>query len=174
MVKWHERCLLSVVRSAGVPRHIAFIMDGNRRWASQHGKAKHEGHSFGLDKLIEVLDWCLILGISEVTVFALSIDNLKRPKEEVEELMRLIRKASERLNREGEYLNENGIRVRIAGDVTLLGTVERGALEQLARSTSHNSRLTMNLCVSYGGVEEVNHAVGMVRKGVEAGMVDGL
>lgn len=170
MVKWYERALLNIAGSAGVPRHIAFIMDGNRRWAVRQGKAKLEGHSFGLDKLIEVLDWCLLLGVAEVTVFALSMDNLQRPEEEVQELMRLIRKASERLNREGDFLNQKGVRVRMAGDLSLLGCVERQALEQLAQSTVHNSSLVLNLCVAYGGLEELAQAVGTVQRQVQAGL----
>jgi len=162
--------MLNIAGSAGVPRHIAFIMDGNRRWAVRQGKAKLEGHSFGLDKLIEVLDWCLLLGVAEVTVFALSMDNLQRPEEEVQELMRLIRKASEKLNREGDFLNQKGVRVRLAGDLSLLGPVERQALEQLAQSTVHNSSLVLNLCVAYGGLEELTQAVATVQRQVQAGL----
>lgn len=170
MVKWHQRILLSIAGSAGVPRHIAFIMDGNRRWAVRQGKAKLEGHSFGLDKLIDVLDWCLLLGIEEVSVFALSVDNLQRPDEEVQELMRLIRKASERLNRESEFLNQRGVRVRMAGNLSLLGAVERQALEHLAQSTSHNSSLTLNLCVVYSSAEELTHAISTVQRQVQSGL----
>ena len=98
------------------------------------------------------------------------MDNLQRPEEEVQELMRLIRKASERLNREGDFLNQKGVRVRVVGDLSLLGPVERQALEQLAQSTAHNSSVVLNLCVAYGGVEELSQAISAVQLQVQGGL----
>ncbi len=72
-----------------IPNHVAFIMDGNRRFAKLNQIEPHEGHSFGFQQLLDVLDWCLLLGIKAVTIYAFSIENFKRPAKEVEGLMDL-------------------------------------------------------------------------------------
>jgi len=77
-MKWYEKLFLRILKTGRIPRSVAIIMDGNRRFATAHSMAKHEGHSFGLQKLESSMEWCLELGIKELTVFALSTDNLKR------------------------------------------------------------------------------------------------
>ena len=89
MVKWYERLLIKILKTGKIPRSIAIIMDGNRRFATKIKKDKHEGHSFGLQKLEQAMEWCLELGILELTVFALSTENLKRSQVEVDTLMHL-------------------------------------------------------------------------------------
>jgi undecaprenyl diphosphate synthase len=88
-MRWYERFFIKILKSGRVPRSLAIIMDGNRRFAEGQGWRKHEGHAFGLQKLEEAMEWCLELGIKELTVFALSTDNLKRSQVEVDTLMRL-------------------------------------------------------------------------------------
>jgi len=90
-MKWIHKLLLNILKKGGhVPKKIAFIMDGNRRYAQQVLKAeKHLGHKHGLDRMIEAVEWCNIVGVKEVSVFALSNDNLKREKKEVDTLMNL-------------------------------------------------------------------------------------
>jgi len=93
-MKFIETLLLkSLKRGAYIPKSVAFIMDGNRRYAeSKLGQEKHEGHKHGHNRMVESMIWCNILGIKEVSVFALSIDNLKRPKKEVDTLLHLAKK----------------------------------------------------------------------------------
>lgn len=82
--------MINVVKAGGkIPRSVAFIMDGNRRFAVKHKQEKHKGHSFGLKKLEQAMIWCKGLGINELTVFALAKENLKRSKVEVDTLMGL-------------------------------------------------------------------------------------
>src|SRR5438132_12085471 len=88
-MKWLHSLFIRVLKMGRIPKSIAIIMDGNRRFATKHHKDKHEGHSFGLKKLEEAMEWCLELGIKELTVFALSTDNLKRAKVELDTLMSL-------------------------------------------------------------------------------------
>ncbi|XP_046581361.1 dehydrodolichyl diphosphate synthase complex subunit Dhdds-like [Haliotis rubra] len=90
---WLQRVCASVLKAGPVPKHIGIIMDGNRRFAVKNSMEKAEGHLKGFDKLAETLDWCLDLGICEVTVYAFSIENFKRSKEEVDCLMELARKS---------------------------------------------------------------------------------
>ncbi|PRD28449.1 UNVERIFIED_CONTAM: Dehydrodolichyl diphosphate synthase complex subunit DHDDS [Trichonephila clavipes] len=104
---WIERFCINVLRSGPIPKHVAFIMDGNRRFAVKRGMEKLEGHSFGFNKLSETLEWCLDLGITEVTVYTFSIENFKRPKEEVNCLMNLAReKFRELLNEKFFFSNK--------------------------------------------------------------------
>lgn len=89
---WLQRLACNVVKMGPVPNHVAFIMDGNRRFANRRHIDRAQGHLLGFDKLTETLEWCLDLGISEVTVYAFSIENFKRSKDEVDCLMELARK----------------------------------------------------------------------------------
>ena len=96
-------------------------MDGNRRFAQTRLNAeKHEGHSHGLQKLIDTMEWCLELGITEVSVFALAIDNLKRSKKEVDVLFSLVKNSFKQFADEREFFVKNEIRVRILGRLNLL------------------------------------------------------
>lgn len=94
---WMQTLGINVIKSGPVPRHVAFIMDGNRRYAAKENVEKAVGHSRGFTKLSETLEWCRKLGIIEVTVYAFSIENFKRPKDEVDILMNLAREKFEKL-----------------------------------------------------------------------------
>ncbi|KAF4524487.1 hypothetical protein B566_EDAN013102 [Ephemera danica] len=99
---WLQMLCVKIIKTGNVPKHVAFIMDGNRRFAAKNNVKKVEGHSKGFDRLAETLKWCLDLGIPEVTVYAFSIENFKRSQEEVDGLMELARQKFQRL------LEENG------------------------------------------------------------------
>ena len=86
---WARWCATRVLASRPVPQHVAFIMDGNRRYADRQHLRKVEGHVFGYQKLIQALEWCLDLGVRCVSVYAFSIDNYNRSREEVDTLMKL-------------------------------------------------------------------------------------
>jgi undecaprenyl diphosphate synthase len=88
-MKWYERLLIRILKTGKIPRSVAIIMDGNRRFATKQNRDKHEGHAFGLKKLEDSMEWSLELGIKELTVFALSTENLKRSQVEVDTLMGL-------------------------------------------------------------------------------------
>ena len=98
---WYQRLMVNVVKTGKIPRSVAIIMDGNRRFATGQKMQKHEGHRVGLHKLEEALVWCKALGIKELTVFALSKDNLKRAPIEVETLMNLCKNQFARMARSG-------------------------------------------------------------------------
>lgn len=89
VAKWAQQLVAAAMKVHAVPRHIAFIMDGNRRFAEKRHLHKIEGHRFGYQKLIDALEWCLELGVECVSVYAFSIDNYKRSQQEVALLMEL-------------------------------------------------------------------------------------
>lgn len=87
---WLRSFCCRVLKTGHIPKHVAIIMDGNRRFAQKmHYNRSFQGHVLGFDKLLETLEWCLDLGITEITVYAFSIENFKRSKEEVDGLMEL-------------------------------------------------------------------------------------
>ena len=107
-LKWYQRFLINVVKTGKIPRSVAIIMDGNRRHAVRLAKEKHEGHALGLKKLEETVVWCKHLGIKELTVYALSKDNLKRSKLEVDTLMGLCKEqflSSKEVTRPRQVIN---------------------------------------------------------------------
>ncbi|KAG8143148.1 hypothetical protein E2320_000414 [Naja naja] len=126
-----ERFCASVIKAGPMPKHIAFIMDGNRRYAQKHKVKKLEGHSQGFAKLTQTLQWCLSLGIREVTVYAFSIENFKRSQEEVEGLMQLARQKFI------QNLEKHGVCIRILGDLTLLPQDIQELIAKVVLATKH-------------------------------------
>lgn len=95
---WIRSLGCSILKCGEIPRHVAIIMDGNRRFARKmHYHRTFQGHVLGFDKLLETLEWCLDLGITEITVYAFSIENFKRSKEEVDGLMELAKQKVSKL-----------------------------------------------------------------------------
>lgn len=92
-----QRLAANAIKRGPIPQHVAIIMDGNRRYAKEHGIEKFRAYEMGSDKLLEVASWVTDMGIKEVSVYAFSIENFKRPKEEVDFLMHLFRRLSEQL-----------------------------------------------------------------------------
>lgn len=131
-----------------VPRHLAIIMDGNGRWARKRFMPRVAGHRRGVDTLRKVIRACIDRGIEYLTVFAFSSENWRRPPEEVSFLMNLFVAA---LNDEVERLHENGIRLRIVGDLSRFEPRLRDLIEAGERRTAGNSRLTLTIAANYGG-----------------------
>jgi len=163
---WFERLALAVVKVGRVPKHVAIIMDGNRRFARLKGLPKLEGHKGGFDKLAETLQWCRDLGVTQVTVYAFSIENFKRSAEEVEQLMELATQKFRLLVGEKDKLCEQGVRVRVLGDRARLPTHLQEVIRQAEEVTAGNRAATLNIALSYTGREEIAQAVrGAVREG---------
>ena len=101
--------------TAGIPAHIAIVMDGNGRWAEKRNRPRTFGHQAGLKALRKVVEHCVRVGVNELTVFAFSSENWNRPKKEVNRLMDLFMRA---LDRESKELHENGVAIRFIGDLS--------------------------------------------------------
>lgn len=142
--------------SEDLPKHVAFIMDGNRRWAKSQGLPTLEGHRRGYNKLKEVADWCISRGIKEMTVFAFSTENWNRSKEEVDYLMNLLHFA---LTKELGEFNKRGIRLKIIGRREgLPGNVTK-AIAEAEEGTADNKNGTLYIAINYGGRAEIIDAV---------------
>jgi undecaprenyl diphosphate synthase len=141
--------------SGQVPEHIAIIMDGNRRWAKNHGFPALEGHRQGVKALRRTSEALRDLGIRYLTVFAFSTENKNRPPEEISGLMRLICLT---LKRELTEMHENGIRVRFIGDHENLTKEVRDMVEYAENLTAKNTNFFMTIGLNYGSHQDITLA----------------
>lgn len=139
---------MSKPEQPAVPRHVAIVMDGNGRWARKRLMPRGMGHKAGVDALVKVVQASADRGIGFLTVFAFSSENWKRPEEEVSGLMSLLLVA---LSKHLTRLSADGVRIRIAGDLTTVSPKVRDALLDAATQTAHNERLILTVAFNYGG-----------------------
>ncbi|XP_049865034.1 dehydrodolichyl diphosphate synthase complex subunit DHDDS-like [Pectinophora gossypiella] len=165
-VSFFQLFCIKVVKTGRVPQHIAFIMDGNRRFAKKHNVQRNTGHSKGFDKLSETLKWCLDLGIPEVTVYAFSIENFKRSEDEVNGLMDLARDKFQRLLDEMDQINEWGVRIHVAGRLALLPEDLQALVAKAMLLTKNNNKLRLNIAYSYTARDEISRAASHLVDGV--------
>lgn len=166
-----ERRLAELVRAEPVPKHLAIIMDGNRRFAAREGLDVKDGHSRGRDTLEELLDWCLDLGIRILTVYALSTENLARPKEELDGLMDLFDRALRDIATD-ERVHRHGIRVRVFGNRALLPARLQEAIGIAEAATEQYSAYRYNVALGYGGRDEIVDAIRALAREVRAGTLE--
>eukprot|EP00057_Strongylocentrotus_purpuratus_P034643 XP_796039.3 PREDICTED: dehydrodolichyl diphosphate syntase complex subunit DHDDS [Strongylocentrotus purpuratus] len=169
---WLQSFCLRVLKCGPVPQHVAFIMDGNRRFAKKKSVQTLEGHSLGFEKLAETLQWCLDLGITEVTVYAFSIENFKRSRQEVDGLMELARKKFLRLLEEKDQIMKHGVCVQVIGDLNLLPRDVQEVVAEAMFISRNNTRATLNVCLAYTSRQEMANAVKEVALGVEEGILE--
>jgi len=164
-----ESLCLRLLRCGSVPRHVAFIMDGNRRYAKRLGLEHIEGHSQGFEKLAQTLQWCRDLGIDTVTVYAFSIENFKRPQTEVDALLKLAKEKFQKLVAEKDRLEEHGVKVNVLGNLNLLPEDLQELVHKAMDMTKTHSKCTLNVAFSYTSREEITSAVSKVSQAVENG-----
>lgn len=139
-----------------LPRHIAVIMDGNGRWAKKRGKLRIFGHENGVESVRQTAEAAAELGIEYLTLYAFSTENWKRPRMEVEALMKLLLRT---INLEIKTLNKNDIRLRAIGNLDALGKDVRKRLQFAIDETKNNSRMNLVLALSYSSHFEIVEAV---------------
>lgn len=152
-----------------LPRHIGIIMDGNGRWAKERGLPRVEGHKRGEAALFDVVEGALELGIEAISAYAFSTENWKRSPEEVRFLMGFNRDV---IRRRRDELHERGVRVRWAGRRLRLWRSVINELEAAEQLTRNNTRMTLVMCVNYGGRAEIADAAAALARDVQAGKVN--
>ena len=148
---------LSDLDLANLPRHVAIVMDGNGRWATQRGLPRTEGHGAGEDALFDTVEGALDIGLKWLTVYAFSTENWKRPPSEVRYLMQFNRGL---LKRRRDELHERGARIEFAGRIDW--RVPRSVLKEMEAArelTKDNTRMTLTIAFNYGGRTEIVDAV---------------
>lgn len=156
------------INLGNVPAHIAIIMDGNGRWAKQHGEDRIFGHHEGVNSVRDVVEACGEIGVKYLTLYAFSTENWNRPKEEVDGLMELLVAT---ISMETPRLHEKGVRLQVIGDVKSLPASCQSELQASIDMTSRNNRLTLILALSYSSKWEITNAVKRIAAQVEQGQL---
>jgi len=151
-----------------LPRHIAIIMDGNGRWAQKHAFDRIRGHKKGAETVRMAVRTCREIGIKYLTLFAFSMENWERPETEVNALMSLLESYVDKEIRE---LKKQGIKLITIGDLERLNPRLKQKVLGAVESTSGNDKMVLNVALSYGGRDEIVHAVKKIVRDVERGAV---
>ncbi|MEM2110414.1 MAG: polyprenyl diphosphate synthase [Candidatus Bathyarchaeia archaeon] len=164
----YEKWLWHQVKNGAKPDHVAIILDGNRRWAQNHSMNPWLGHYYGADKTEKVLRWFLELDVKTITFFAFSTENFQRPREEVEELMRLFEKKL-RETLDNEEIHKRKVRIKVIGRLNLLSDELRQMIEKVEGATKNYDGHFLNLAIAYGGRAEIVDAAKEIAKNVKEG-----
>ncbi|KAL4788130.1 putative undecaprenyl diphosphate synthase-domain-containing protein [Aspergillus varians] len=151
--------LVGALRQGPVPQHVAFIMDGNRRFARTHGIETVEGHNLGFEALARILEVCYRSGVQVVTIYAFSIENFKRSKFEVDALMEMARVKLSQMAQHGEILDRYGAKVRVLGRLDLLRPDVLAAVNRAVDITKNNGDRVLNICFPYTSRDEITGAI---------------
>jgi undecaprenyl diphosphate synthase len=152
-----------------LPRHIAIIMDGNGRWATEKGQNRLFGHLHGVESVRNIVEGCAELGIENLTLYAFSTENWDRPEYEVTGLMELL---VDTIRKEVPTLNKNNIRLHVIGDVTMLPDSARKELSEAISETGRNTGLNLIMALSYSSRWEIAHAVKQIAEEVKRGKLE--
>ena len=155
--------LIDTIIPEKIPRHIAIIMDGNGRWANDKGQERLFGHSSGVKSVREAIKTAIELGVHYITLYAFSIENWNRPKQEVDGLMDLLISS---IANEIEEFNENGVKLLTIGDINSLPENCMLSIKDAVSRTSENSKLTLILAVNYSSKWEITQAVKTITESV--------
>lgn len=158
-----------ILRNPPVPRHVAVIMDGNGRWARKRGLPRHAGHWEGMNAVREAIEGCCAAGVEILTLFAFSTENWKRPRSEIDALMRLLQVYAEK---ERDQLARAGVEARVLGEVERLDPAAREAVREIEDGTRGGTVLRLNLMVSYGAREELIRAARTLCEQARDGSLD--
>ncbi len=139
-----------------VPKHVGIIIDGNRRWAKQRGLSSAKGHEAGVQNLRRIIEKAQQMGVTNLTIYALSTENWKRTKAELSNLFRLILRF---VIKERVMILKNHIRFRTIGDLKRLPNNVRKAIEELMAVSARNNKFILNIALDYGGRSEIVRAV---------------
>lgn len=149
--------------------HIAFIMDGNGRWAKERGLPRHLGHREAMDRIVEVYDYCIEFGIKIASFYAFSTENWKRPKSEINHLFNYLEIF---FKRKIKKLIADGTRVLISGDVTRLPLKTQKTIAKSIELTKDCKNFVFNICLNYGGKEEITRAAKEIAQEVKDGKLE--
>ncbi|CAF1198573.1 unnamed protein product [Rotaria sordida] len=171
---WLQRCAGNIIRYGCTtrPKHIAIVMDGNRRFAREHNFERSRGHTLGADKLFDVCQWCYDLGINELSVYAFSLENLKRSQDEIDTLMSIARLKLSEIEKSLEKIHEQQICIRIIGNLDLLPDDIRQSSYYLMNETDQYKNFILNVCFYYTSRNEITNIIKDLIKGYQKDLIN--
>lgn len=152
-----------------MPKHIAIIMDGNRRWAKAHGKLASFGHKEGAKTLEKIVRYANKIGLEYITVYAFSTENWKRAEDEVKTLMTLLQSYLDDYSKRADSEN---IKVKVLGDITVLSKGMQKSIIECMEKTKNNTGITFNIALNYGGRDEIVKAVKTIAEKTKKGNIE--
>lgn len=172
LYKFYEWNISRKLKPDKMPKHVAIIMDGNRRYSKLQGNIDViKGHEIGVDTLEKVLDWTIELGIEIVTAYAFSTENFNRPPEEVEGLMNLFVKNFKRLV-DHEKIHKNEVKVKVVGKLDLIPDNVLEAIDEAEKATAHYNKRQLNIAIGYDGRLEIVDSIKKIVEDVQSGKLD--
>ncbi|MGC9345861.1 MAG: polyprenyl diphosphate synthase [Candidatus Bathyarchaeales archaeon] len=166
--KLYEKWLWHQTKNGVKPEHMAIILDGNRRWASKKALDPWFGHEKGAEKVEQLLDWCLKLGVKSITLYAFSMENFRRPRDEVEEIMRITKEEFQKILTD-ERIRKNKVRVKVIGRVSLLPKTLQQLIMNVEKATQDYDEHFINIAFAYGGRAEIVDAARKIAEKVHEG-----
>ncbi|KAI2464313.1 di-trans,poly-cis-decaprenylcistransferase [Annulohypoxylon bovei var. microspora] len=159
VIRSGRELLIGTLKQGPIPLHVAFEMDGNRRFAKTHKIETIEGHHLGFEALARVLEICYKCGVKVVTVYAFSIENFNRPKKEVSGLMAMAKVKLEQLVQHGELLDRYGAGIRVLGERSMMPDDVLPYVDRAIEMTKHNKDAVLNICFPYTSRAEMTSAI---------------
>ena len=160
---------MALSQNSPPPRHIAIIMDGNGRWAKQRGLPRTAGHAAGAEAFRRIANYCRTLGVEYLTVYAFSTENWKRPADEVSAIMGLLKQY---LLEAVDTMEKDHIRLKFFGDLSAIAPELQELAAETREISGHYDGFQANICLNYGGRDEIIHAVKAYTADVAAGKAD--
>lgn len=152
-----------------LPKHVAIIMDGNGRWAEKRHLPRIAGHREGMERVKEIVKVASNLGIKYLSLYAFSTENWKRPKDEIDGLMRLL---VQYLRNELNALNKNNVKIIVLGDISKLPNTPQNEIIKAVNRTKDNTGMVLNIALNYGGRNEIIKSVKDILKDYKMGKID--
>ena len=150
-------------------KHLAVIMDGNGRWAKKRGLPRTKGHEEAFNRIIEIFDYCADYDIKVVSLYAFSTENWKRPKAEISFLFKYL---DIFFKREIDKIMKDGTKIIVSGDISKLPEKTRKTTEKAIEMTKNNPNMVLNICLNYGGKEELTRAARLIAQEVKDGKLN--
>ena len=166
--KLYEKWLWHQVKEGEKPEHIAIILDGNRRWASERLLNPWAGHHYGAKKIEDLLSWCLDLDVKSMTLYAFSTENFQRPPEEVDVIMEIAKGKLQEII-EDENIHKHKVQVKVIGRINLLPDNLQEMIHQVENVTKDYDQHFLNVAIAYGGRAEIVDAARGIAEKVKGG-----
>ena len=161
--------LRNKIDSRNIPKHVAIIMDGNGRWAKERFLPRTAGHQEGIKRVTDIVEVAEKLDIKYLSLYAFSTENWKRPKAEIDGLMKIL---VYYIRSELDRIHKNNVRIQTMGDITKLPKIPREEVGKAIEKTKNNSKMVLNIGLNYGGRDEIIYGIKNILEDIKMGKID--